>query len=171
MKFSGILLVAGASFALAACGGGDKAPAADTAAAAPAAEMAPAADTAAPAAAAPGAAAAITGTTHEVKMVGDEKGYRFEPAEITIKAGDGIKFLMVSGGPHNVAFDPATLPAPVAAQLKANMPEQMADLSGKMLINPNESYTISFAGVAAGTYDFNCTPHLAMGMKGKVIVQ
>jgi plastocyanin len=171
MKFSGILLVAGASFALAACGGGDKAPAADSAAAAPAAEMAPAADTAAPAAAAPGAAAAITGTTHEVKMVGDEKGYRFEPAEITIKAGDGIKFLMVSGGPHNVAFDPATLPAPVAAQLKANMPEQMADLSGKMLINPNESYTISFAGVAAGTYEFNCTPHLAMGMKGKVIVQ
>lgn len=170
MKFSGFLMVAGASFALAACGGGDKAPAADTAAAAPAPAATPSADSAAPAAAAPaaGAAAAITGTTHVVKMTGD---YKFEPAELTIKAGDGIKFVLVAGGPHNIAFDAATLPAPVAAQLKANMPEQMADLSGKMLINPNEEYTISFAGVAPGTYEFNCTPHLAMGMKGKVTVQ
>ncbi|MBI3791671.1 MAG: hypothetical protein HY275_12450 [Gemmatimonadetes bacterium] len=23
----------------------------------------------------------------------------------------------------------------------------------------------------AGTYDFNCTPHLAMGMKGKITVK
>jgi plastocyanin len=169
MRFSGFLMVAGASFALVACGGGDKAATPDTAAAAPAAEAAPA--PAAEAAPAAGAAAPITGTTHEIKMVGDDKGYRFEPAEITIKAGDGIKFVMVSGGPHNVAFDPATLPAPVAAQLKANMPEQMSELSGKMLINPNEEYTVSFAGVAAGTYEFNCTPHLAMNMKGKVTVQ
>ncbi|MCU0648012.1 MAG: plastocyanin/azurin family copper-binding protein [Gemmatimonadaceae bacterium] len=171
MKFTGFLMVAGASLALAACGGGEKAPAADSAAATPAPAATPAADSAAPAAPAAGAAAAITGTTHEVKMLGDEKGYRFEPAEITIKAGDGIKFLMVSGGPHNVAFDAATLPAPVAAQLKANMPEQISDLSGKMLINPNEEYTVSFAGVAPGTYEYNCTPHLAMGMKAKVIVQ
>ena len=47
----------------------------------------------------------------EVKMVGDAKGYRFEPANITVKSGDGIKFTVVSGGPHNVAFDPATTPA------------------------------------------------------------
>ena len=37
-------------------------------------------------------------------MIGDAKGYRFEPADITIKQGDAIKFIMVSGGPHNVAF-------------------------------------------------------------------
>ena len=48
-----------------------------------------------------------------VKMIGDDKGYRFEPADITIKAGDAIKFVMVTGGPHNVAFDPATIPADV----------------------------------------------------------
>jgi plastocyanin len=173
MKFSGFLMVAGASFALAACGGGDKAATTDSAAMAPAPATTPVTDSAAPATAAPaaGAAAAITGTTHEVKMIGDGTGYKFEPADITIKAGDGIKFIMVSGGPHNVAFDAATLPAAVAAQLKANMTEQMSELSGKMLINPNEEYTISFAGVAPGTYEYNCTPHLAMGMKGKVTVQ
>lgn len=166
MRFLGFVAVTGAAIVLGACGGGEKAPAADSAAAAPAAEAAPAA--AAPAA--PGAMAPITGQTVTVKMVGDEKGYRFEPAEITIKAGDGIKFEMVSGGPHNVAFDPATVGAAKAA-LMANMPEQMGELSGKMMINAGESYTISFAGVPAGSYDFHCTPHLAMNMKGKVIVQ
>ncbi|WP_337170133.1 plastocyanin/azurin family copper-binding protein [Gemmatimonas aurantiaca] len=164
MRFLGFAVVTGAAIMLGACGGGDKATAdsaASAAAAAPAAE----------APAAPAAAAPITGTTHNVNMVGDEKGYRFEPAEITIKAGDGITFHMVSGGPHNVAFDPATLPAAAKAALLANMPEQAGELSGKMLLNAGESYTISFAGVPAGTYDFNCTPHLAMNMKGKVTVQ
>jgi len=165
MRFLGFAMVTGAAIVLGACGGGDSAPAADTAAAAPAA--APAAE-AAPAAAAP---AAISGTTHEVKLVGDGQGYRFEPADLTIKAGDGIKFTMVSGGPHNVAFDPATLAAPAKAALTANMPEQQGELSGKMMLNAGETYTISFANVPAGTYEFYCTPHLAMNMKGKVTVQ
>lgn len=167
MRFLGFAVVTGAAIVLGACGGGEKAATTDTQPSASAA--APAAEPAAPAAA--GAMAPITGTTHEVKMVGDAQGYRFEPAEITIKQGDGIKFVMVSGGPHNVAFDPAAVPAAAKSQLLANMPEQAGELSGKMLLNANESYTISFAGVPAGTYDFHCTPHLAMNMKGKVTVQ
>jgi plastocyanin len=169
MRFLGFAVVTGAAVLLGACGGGDKAATTDTAAApAEAPAAAPAAE--APAAA-PGAMAPITGTTHEVKMYGDAKGYRFEPAELTIKAGDGIKFVFANGGPHNVAFDPATVPAAGKAQLDANMPEKIGELSGKMLLAEGESYTISFAGVAPGTYDFNCTPHLAMNMKGKVTVQ
>ncbi|HEY3287557.1 MAG TPA: plastocyanin/azurin family copper-binding protein [Gemmatimonadaceae bacterium] len=160
MRFIGSALVASA-IVLGACGGGEKAPATD--AATPAA---------APAVAATGTAAAITGTTHEVKMFGDEKGYRFEPKDITVKAGDGIKFTFVSGGPHNVAFNAADIPADVKPQLDANMgADKMAELSSKMLMNPNESVTISFANIKAGTYPFNCTPHLAMGMKGTVTVQ
>jgi plastocyanin len=165
MRFFGTALVASA-IVLGACGGGEKAPAADSAAA-PAAAPAP---EAAPAAA--GAAAPITGTTHEIKMLGDDKGYRFEPADITIKAGDGIKFVFVSGGPHNVAFDPAVVPADVKAQLDANFgADKMAELSSKMLLNAGESVTVSFGGIKAGVYDYNCTPHLAMGMKGKITVQ
>ena len=52
--------------------------------------------------------------------------------------------------------------------MMANMPEQAGELSGKMLLTAGETYTISFGGVQAGTYDFHCTPHLAMNMKGKV---
>ena len=169
MQYKALAVIAGA-FAFAACAGEKKAeaPAGDSAATATATAPAPEA-AAAPAAAA--AAAPITGTTHTVNMVGDEKGYRFEPAEITVKAGDGISFVNVKGGPHNVAFDPATLSPEAKTALLANMPEQAGELSGKMLLNANEEYTISFAGVPAGSYDYNCTPHLAMGMKGKITVQ
>jgi len=170
MRFLGFVVVSSA-IALGACGGGGEKAADSTATAAPA----PAPDsaaTAAPATAAPaGTAAPITGQTVEVKMVGDDKGYRFEPADIKIKAGDGIKFVMVSGGPHNVAFDPATIPADVKPQLSANMPNQQGELSSPLFTNPNEAYTISFANVKPGQYPFHCTPHLAMGMKGTITVQ
>jgi plastocyanin len=83
-----------------------------------------------------------------------------------------VKFVFISGGPHNVAFDPATIPADVKAQLDANFgTSKMAELSSNMLMNAGESVTISLGGIKAGTYDFHCTPHLAMNMKGKLIVQ
>ena len=170
MRFLGFMVVSSA-IALGACGGGGE-KATDTTTATPAPATT---DTAASAATTPaaggGTAAAITGKTHEVKMIGDDKGYRFDPADITVKAGDGIKFIMVSGGPHNVAFDPATIPAAVKPQLMANMPNQQAELSSPLFMNPNESYTMSFANVKPGQYPYHCTPHLAMGMKGTITVQ
>ena len=168
MRFLGMAVVASAAMVLGACGGGDKAAKNDTVGTSTAAV--PMAMPDAPAMAS-GVMSPITGTTHEVKMVGDATGYRFEPAEITAKVGDGIKFTFVSGGPHNVAFDPAMVPAAAHAQLMANMPEQVSELSGKMMMAAGESYTISLGGIPAGTYEFNCTPHLAMNMKGKLIVQ
>ena len=167
MRFLGFAVVSSA-IVLGACSGGGETKA-DSAAPAPAADTAASAATtpAAPA----GAPAPISGTTHEVKMVGDDKGYRFEPADIKIKAGDGIKFIMVSGGPHNIAFDPATIPADVKPQLSANMPNQLGELSSQMFMNPTDTYTISFANIKPGAYPYHCTPHLAMGMKGTITVE
>jgi len=163
MRFSRFALAAGA-FALFACGGGEQ-KAADSTPTDTAAAVTP------PATPGTGTGAPITGTTHTVNMVGDATGYRFEPASITIKAGDGIKFVNVSGGPHNVSADPAKIPDDVEAVLSANMPNQMAPLSGPLLMNVNEAYTVSFAGIKPGTYEINCTPHLAMNMIMKVTVQ
>ena len=119
-----------------------------------------------------GTMAPITGTTKTVNMVGDAKGYRFEPANFTVKAGDGVKFVVVSGGPHNVAFDPATIPADVKGQLDANIgTDKMGELSTNMKMNPGESVTISFANIKPGKYPYHCTPHLALGMKGVITVQ
>ena len=163
MQFKGLALVASA-FIFGACGGPDSAPAADAA-------TTPAADAAAPASGTV-AMAAATGATHEIRMVGDEKGYRFEPANLTIKSGDAVKFIAISGFPHNVAFDGTTLAANVKAQLDANFGAgRAAELMSAMYMAANESATISFANIPAGTYNFNCTPHLAMNMKGVITVQ
>lgn len=118
-----------------------------------------------------GGAQAATGQTHTVRMVGDAQGYRFEPANITVKQGDAVKWVMVSGGPHNVAFDANGIPSGAQTQLTANMPNQQGPLASPMMMNPNEEYTVSFAGVPAGAYNYVCTPHLAMNMKGVVTVQ
>jgi plastocyanin len=118
------------------------------------------------------AAAPITGQTIEVKMLQDTQGnYRFDPVDITIKSGDGVKFTMVSGGPHNVAFDPTQIPSAAKAQLSANMQQQVSELSSPMMMNPNETYTISFGKIPPGQYPYHCTPHLALGMKGTITVQ
>ena len=166
MHISRILVGAVGIIAL-ACGGADNtntATTGDTAAAANATTPA-----ATPATA--GTPAPITGTTHEVRMVLENNEYKFVPANITIKAGDGVRWTMVSGAPHNVAFDPAQVPANAKSQLSANMPNQISELSSPMMINPNETYTMSFANVPAGTYNYFCTPHLAMNMRGVVTVQ
>jgi plastocyanin len=169
MRFLGFAFVSSA-IVLGACSGGGEQKTDSAATPAPAATDTTASAATTPAAPA-GAMAPITGQTIEVKMVGDDKGYRFEPADIKLKAGDGIKFIFVTGGPHNIAFDPATIPADVKPQLSANMKDQQGELSSPLLINANDAYTISFANVKPGTYPFHCTPHLAMGMKGTVTVQ
>src|SRR5688500_5496756 len=166
MKISKMILIGAASMIALACGGADNTNAATTGDTAAVAAATPAATPAAT-----GTMAPITGTTHEVRMVFENNEYKFVPANITVKAGDGIRWIMVSGAPHNVAFDPATVPANAKSQLSANMPNQISELSSPMMINPNETYTISFANVPAGTYNYHCTPHLAMNMRGVITVQ
>ena len=109
--------------------------------------------------------------THEVKMVMEGTHARFEPASLTIHAGDRVRFINATGGPHNVSFDPATLPEDVKRALSAGMPNQIQPLWGPLVTEANGAYTVSFAGVRAGRYEFFCMPHMAMGMKGVLTVQ
>jgi plastocyanin len=168
---------------VAACGGGT--PNADTTSAAaggPAAGQPAASGGAGASASAGGAAAgggttgtasaqAATGKTWDVKMIGDASGYKFDPANITIKQGDAVRWTVVSGPPHNVSFYPDSIPSGAANQLTANMPNTMSPLTSQLFNNPNETYTVSFAGVPKGTYKYFCTPHQALGMHAQLTVQ
>jgi len=172
MRFYGFAVAVGA-IALGACAGGEKKPAdtthvaVDTTAASTTTTTGTSTTTSGA-----GTMAPITGKTHEVKMLGDAKGYRFEPANFTVKQGDGVKFVVVSGGPHNVAFDPATIPSDVKGQLDANMgTDKMGELSSNMKMNPGESVTVSFGNIKPGQYPYHCVPHLALNMKGVITVQ
>ena len=154
----------------AACAGEPKTPPSDSAVAQPAAAV-PAAGAPAAAPSTAAAAAPITGVTHDVKMIGDATGYRYLPATLTIKVGDGVRWTMIAGGPHNVSFWTDSIPAGAAAQLNSAMAKQIMPLAGPLLMQPNETYTISFAGATKGTYRYFCTPHLAMKMVGTITVQ
>ncbi len=109
-------------------------------------------------------------TTHEVKMLQQGESYRFEPANLTIKRGDRVRFLTVSGAPHNVAFETERVPAAARSALAAGMPERMGPLAGPLLMNEGDSYTITF-NVPAGEYPYFCMPHMAMGMTGTITVE
>jgi len=138
---------------LAACGGGDdKAATAD--APAGGAETTPAAPPAAP------TAAGATGDTITIRMVTTQAGAagQFEPAEVSARPGDVLHFVADGGAAHNVDFPAAEnagaagLPAPSTYLVAA---DQAVDVP------------VTFA---PGTYTFQCDPHVATGMKGKLTV-
>ena len=146
-------IVAGVALVLAACGGEKKVEGDTTAMAAPA------------------PAAAATGARHEVQMLQEGTTYKFSPAELSIKAGDVVVFKNVSGGAHNVAFKADSIPAGAAAILDAAIADKMGPLSSALIAAPGDSLVVTFAGAPVGDYHFTCTPHMAMGMHGKITVQ
>ena len=152
-------MVAGLALALAACGGGEKA--GDQAAGDQAANTTPAAGSEAPAG---------TGATHDVEMTLVDGQCRFVPEQVTIKAGDVVRFHNKQGGPHNVMFFSDSIPAGAAAVIDAGMDES-APLTSQMAVTQDEVITVAFTGAPTGRYHYTCVPHQAMGMNGNIIVE
>jgi len=160
MRFT--LLTTLVAFTAVACGGEKKPAASQAEAATPTPAVTPAA----------AAAAEPAGAVVEVKMTGNGTSQAaFDPSKLTIKAGTTVRFLNVSGGPHNVAFYGDSVPKGGADALKKGMPNPMGDLTGPFLTQPNEKYDVSFAGAPAGVYRGYCMPHVALGMHITITVQ
>jgi plastocyanin len=157
MSMTNKLPLLGLLAVLAACGGDKPAantPAADTTTAAAAPAVAPAA--------APAPAAPATGNVIEVHMVTSANGASgtFEPANVTAKKGDTVRFITDGKTVHNVSF-------PAAENVgKAGLPTT----PGAYLTTPNQSIDL-VVGMEPGTYNFQCDPHATMGMKGTLTVQ
>jgi len=164
-------IAAGLAVMLAACGGEKKAADAEGSATNPAPATGAAPAPAAPAGEAAPAAAA-TGASVNVDMVLEGTAYKYVPSEIKVKSGDVINFKNVSGGPHNVAFKPGAIPSgaegPIDAALGSN---KMGPLTGNLLVEANKDFTLATTGFPKGDYELHCTPHEALGMKGKLTVQ
>ena len=164
-------LTVGLVFAAAACGGGgDRAAQQEPAGEAPEA-AAPAAAPTANAGEQVSGDVRTTGVVHDVDMVLDDTNYLFVPADLTIKAGDIVRFHNRSGGPHNVAFWEDSIPAGAAEVLLDAMPNQITPLAGEMVVTPDEFYEISFAGAPAGVYKYYCLPHLLLAMVAVLTVE
>src|SRR5260370_11979433 len=116
-----------AAFAIVAGGGDKKSAATQAEAATPRRAAAPAAEPA--------------GAVVEVKMTGNGTSVAaFEPNKLSIKAGTTVRFINVSGGPHNIAFYADSIPKSGAAVLKKGMPNAMGDLMGPFLTQPHQQY-------------------------------
>jgi len=148
-------LVAGLAMVLAACGGEKKS--SDQPAAAPEQPGAPAATSTA------------AGATHDVNMVLEGSNYKYVPAELTIGPNDVVRYHNKSGGPHNVAFWADSIPSGAASHIVLTDP--MAPLSSKLAVAPDEVIELKLNDAPKGEYKLYCTPHLALGMKGKLNVK
>jgi plastocyanin len=107
---------------------------------------------------------------HQVKLVHQGNQYRFEPSSLAAQSGDQVIFTLVSGGPHNIAFDAEQIADDRKAALAKDMPDQMAPLASRIL-KDGESYTVTLDGLKPGTYPYFCMPHAAMGMKGSITIR
>ncbi len=118
------------------------------------------------------AAAQPAGPVVEVKMTGNGSTQAaFVPNAVTIAPGTTLRFINVSGGPHNIAFYSDSIPAGAATAVNAGMANRQDNLSGPFLTTPNENYDVSFAGAPTGVYKGYCLPHVALGMKLTITVK
>jgi plastocyanin len=95
---------------------------------------------------------------------------RFVPARVTARAGDVVRFRVVSGAPHNVAFEPRGLSPAVHDALNAALTGRSGDLSGPVLAQNGMEYRLVVPAIPPGHYAFYCTPHRAYDMRGELIV-
>ena len=109
-----------------------------------------------PAAAAP--AAGATGDTILVEMHSDGTGNYFKPKEIEAEQGDVVRFILKSGV-HNVHF------LPDSNEIKTGLPP-----ASDMLQLPDQTYDL-VVNLQEGHYYFQCDPHAALGMTGKLEVE
>lgn len=113
----------------------------------------------------------ITGKTWDVRMIAAGDSYRFAPASLTIRRGDAVRWTLVAGPGHNVTFWPDSIPPGSSATLQRNMARTAAPLASPLLVDPDQTYLVSFGGLPAGTYHYYCAPHVAFGMIGTIIVR
>ncbi|MBW4468623.1 MAG: plastocyanin [Pegethrix bostrychoides GSE-TBD4-15B] len=99
------------------------------------------------------AASPASAETYTVKMGADNGMLAFQPATVTVKPGDTVKWVNNKLPPHNIMFE--------------------GDAANKshdqLMFSPGENYEVTFD--KEGTYSYYCSPHRGAGMAGKVIVE
>jgi plastocyanin len=139
-----MLFVVSAGLVISGCSG-DKKDAGDTASATPSATPTP-------------ATSSPTGKVIEIEMWTDGTGNYFKPKEIEAHSGDVLRFVL-KAGVHNVHF------LPDSNTIKTGLPP-----ASELLQLPGQTYDLTVT-MAPGDYYFQCDPHAALGMKGRLEVE
>jgi len=94
-----------------------------------------------------------------VELYTDGAGNYFKPAEVHAKRGDVIRYTL-KVGVHNVHF------LADSNASKSGFPQTPSDF----LQLPGQTWDLAVK-LPAGSYYFQCDPHAALGMKGRLIVE
>ncbi|MEM1278915.1 MAG: plastocyanin [Cyanobacteria bacterium P01_D01_bin.6] len=109
-------------------------------------------------------AAPALATDYEVKMGSDGGLLVFEPAQLTVQAGDTVTWVNNKMAPHNVIFDASNIPGDKALADKIS--------HSQLTFAPGENYSTTFAAdMPAGDYKYFCAPHRGAGMIGTITVE
>jgi plastocyanin len=101
---------------------------------------------------------AATGDTIVIEMWTDGTGNYFKPNDIEAHPGDVLRYVL-KVGVHNVHF------LPDSNTIKTGLPP-----ASEMLQLPGQTHDI-VVSMQPGDYYFQCDPHAALGMKGKLEVE
>lgn len=115
-----------------------------------------------------------TAVVHEVRMVGSvDGGFRFEPVNLTIKAGDTVRWINGSGFPHNVAFYADRIPQGAAGVIESMMPAdgKLGPMNGRIVSELGDAFEMGFVNAPSGTYHYFCVVQEAMGMVGTLTIE
>lgn len=105
-----------------------------------------------------GSGAAVTGDTIIVEAWTDGTGSYYKPNRIEAHPGDVLRFVL-KVGVHNVNF------LPDSNEVKTGLPP-----ASEMLQLPGQTYDL-VVSMQPGEYYFQCDPHAALGMKGRLEVE
>ncbi len=89
---------------------------------------------------------------------------RFEPAAVTISAGQAVRWLNTSALIHTVTADPSRAAQAANVRLPAD-----ADTFDSGDIGPGGSFTWTFT--VPGEYRYICIPHEGAAMTGTIMVR
>lgn len=90
---------------------------------------------------------------HVIKMVTLAEKNFFDPAELTIKVGETVRWVNDSGV-HDVT--------------SVKIPEGATPFKSELFTAPGMAFEYTFT--IPGEYEYVCTPHEVLGMVGKIIV-
>ncbi|HEY9894629.1 MAG TPA: plastocyanin [Candidatus Sericytochromatia bacterium] len=102
---------------------------------------------------------------YTVKMGADNGLLVFQPANLTVKPGDTVNWVVNKVPPHNVIFDDKAIPGKDKDLAKSLSHPQLE-------MAPGKGYELTIPkDLAAGEYSYFCAPHRGAGMIGKLTVE
>jgi plastocyanin len=115
----------------------------------------------------------VEGVPEEADHVVEMHAVAFEPAELTVSAGDTVAWQWAGGEPHNVVAYGAELPEGATYWASGGFDSEAAARTGwengEGAVQSGESYVHTFE--TTGTHEYVCVPHEAAGMVGTIVVE